>query len=201
MSGAEGHDGVQHRLERFRHEGLQHVAFDRQIVDAGKFHDAPGGSGDGDRDLFRPDLAAAGGDTGHRLAFAQKAGDLAMLDDVDAAPVGGARISPRDGVMAGGAGARLQQPADDGKTRRSRHVEARHQPLDVLWPDDQFGVDTFVAHGVAAPGEIVELRRRMGQVDDPALGEHHIVVELVREVLPQFHRVLIEARIFRQQVV
>ena len=80
----------------------------------------------GDGHLARADLAARGGDAGHPVAVAQEAGHLAILDDVDAAPVCRARKAPGDRVMAGGAGARLQQPADDGEARRARNVEARH---------------------------------------------------------------------------
>ena len=74
--------------------------------------------------FLAPDFAARGGDAGDAVAIAQEAGDLAILDDVDAAPVGAARIAPGDRIVAGGAGARLHQAADDGKARRRRRYRA-----------------------------------------------------------------------------
>ena len=91
-------------------------------------------------DLLGADLAARRRDADDAVAVAQEAGDLAILDDVDAAPVGAARIAPGDGVVAGGAGARLHQPADDREARRARHVEARHLARDLA-RRHQLGVD------------------------------------------------------------
>ena len=52
-----------------------------------------------------------------RSPLLHEARDFAVLDDVDTEPVGGVRIAPGDGIVAGGAAARLQQPADDREAR------------------------------------------------------------------------------------
>ena len=60
-------------------------------------------------------------------ALARKAGDLAILHDVDAEPVGAARIAPDHRVVARRAGARLQQPALDRKARIVEIEEGRQR--------------------------------------------------------------------------
>ena len=57
----------------------------------------------------------------------RKAGDLAVLDDVDAACVRGARKAPGDGVVTRDAGARLEEGARDREARGRREVEDRHE--------------------------------------------------------------------------
>ena len=109
---------VDEGFQRFGDEGLQHMALDRHRVDAGQLHDPSGAAGDRDRHLLGADLAARGRDAGDAVAVAQEAGDLAILDDVDAAPVGAARIAPGDRIVAGGAGAPLHQAADDREACR-----------------------------------------------------------------------------------
>jgi hypothetical protein len=41
----------------------------------------------------------------------------------------------------------------------------------------------------------------MGEIEDAALGKHHIVIEVVRQFLPQFHGEIVEADRFGQQIV
>src|SRR5690606_426036 len=111
------------------------------------------------------------------------------------------RIAPGDRIVACRSGARLHQSADDREPRIGRNVQPRHQPPHGLGTHNQLGVDAFVTHRVAAPREIVELRRRVGEVQDAALREHDVVVEVVGQPLPQLHRMLVEARVLRQQIV
>ena len=56
-----------------------------------------------------------------RAALAPDACDLAILDDVDAGPIGRAGIAPGDGVVAHRAAPPLQEAADDGKARHCRN--------------------------------------------------------------------------------
>ena len=91
-------------------------------------------------------------DADDAVALLQEAGHLAVLDDVDAEPVGGVREAPGDGVVARGAGARLQQPADDGKARVVAEVEAGAELGDLLG-HQKLGVDAVEPHGVAALGD------------------------------------------------
>ena len=65
----------------------------------------------------------------------------------------------------------------------------------------QFRVGAEMAHGIAAPRIFVELGGRVREVEHAALREHDIVVQLVGQVLPHLHRMLVEADVLRQQIV
>ena len=178
------------------------MAFDRQPVDAGELHDAA---------RCEPATATATflarisprvvGDADDAVAVAQEAGHLAILDDVDAAPVGAARIAPGHRIVAGRAGARLQQAADDRKARRAGDVEAGHQPGDLVRRTAARRRRRRWRMALPRRDIVVELGRRMREIEDAALREHDVVVEIVGEVLPQLHRMLVEADVVRQQVV
>ena len=159
------------------------MAFDGHMGDAGKLHDMAGAAGNGNRHLLGADLAPCRRHANDFVAVAQEAGDLAILDDVDAAPVSSARIAPGDRVVPGGAGARLHQPAKDGKARRTGDVQRRDKTLDLV-DAHQLGVDPEMTHRIAAPCIVIELSRRVREIEAAALGEHDVVVEVVREVLP-----------------
>ena len=123
-------------------------------------------TGDGDGDLPRAGMSPrVVVHAGHAVAVLQEARDLAVLDDVDAAPVGRRGVAPGDRVVARGAaratasGRRGPGIAPSRKRRgparalRSRQVQNR-------------GIDAVEPHGVAAPGELVHLRGRVGEIDD-----------------------------------
>ena len=108
-------------LMRLGDEGLQHVALDRQ-AQPGHRGDARRTAGDRHADLAGADRAARRLDAGDLPAVvAREAGDLAVLDDVDAALVGGARIAPDHRVVARGAAAALQQAALDRESAHCRN--------------------------------------------------------------------------------
>ena len=157
-----------------------------------------GAAGDRHADLAGADVAAAGLDAAHPAAFDPKAGDLAVLDHVDAAQVGGAGIAPGDGVVARGAGAALQQAAID---REAHVVEVEERRVADLVAVQQFGVDALQPDRVAAPREGVALAVGMEQVEQAALGHHRVVVEFLRQPLPELERVLVELGVAAQQVV
>ena len=90
------------------------MAFDRQLVDAGELHDPAGRAGHRHRHLPGADFAAGSGHADDPVAVAQETGDLAILDDVDAAPVRAARITPGDSVVARGAGLGCSSPPTTG---------------------------------------------------------------------------------------
>ena len=83
------------------------MRLDRQ-PQPGHRRDMAGMSGDGKPHLRRADRAARGLDADDTIALAQDAGDLAILDDVDAARIGGASVAPGDGIVPRRAAARLQ---------------------------------------------------------------------------------------------
>src|SRR5690606_39748716 len=62
--------------------------------------DARGAAGHRDADLLGRDLSTRCFDASHAIAFPREALDLAVLDDVDAQLIRGARIAPCDSVMA-----------------------------------------------------------------------------------------------------
>ena len=66
---------------------------------------------------------------------------------------------------------------------------------------EQFGVHAVDAHGIAAPGEGVALRIGVTEVQDAALRDHGVEVEVLLEALPQLHRPFVEGVVARQQVV
>ena len=133
-------------LHAFRHEGLQHMALDRQrepghlrhVRSSCRRRPAPA--------CWQPMKPLVVSTPDDPAVVAADAGDLAILDDVDAAAVGAARIAPGDRVMAHGAAAALQQPAHDGEARccrnsrkgsiaadRRRGRAARHRRRAAAW--------------------------------------------------------------------
>jgi hypothetical protein len=109
MPHAEGDDAGDHRLQPLGDEGLEHVGLDRQ-AQAGHRRDLAGAAGDRHADLAGGDGAAGGLDPADAAVLDAEAGDLAVLDQIDAAPVGAAGEAPGDRVVARGAGAALQRP-------------------------------------------------------------------------------------------
>ena len=174
------------------------MAFDRQPQSRHRRH-LPRPAGHDDADLLGPDRAARGLHPGHRAILDIDAGDLAILQQVDAAHIGAAGKAPGHRIMARGAAARVIQPAIDGK---ADIVEIEiggvfAYPLAV----QQDGVVALVDHGIAAPGGIIALAVGMEQVDDAALGMHDVVVQRLFQPFPQFQRVGIELGIARHHVI
>src|SRR5262245_53048956 len=90
-----------------------------------------GMAGDGDGHLLRPDGAARGFYPGDATVLDPEPGHLAMLDDVDAAGIGGAGITPRHGVMARAAAPALQAGADDRIARVPPDMDDRAPVLQL----------------------------------------------------------------------
>src|ERR1051326_2038115 len=150
VSGTEGDDGIEHGFERLAHESLQHMSLDRQAqagargppaggagggaadlgprAEAGPGGRGPraGGAGGGEADLARRDEAARGLDPAYAPVLDAEAGDLTILDDIDAALVRRAGVTPGDRVVARSPAARLQQAADDRASRVIGTIEERH---------------------------------------------------------------------------
>jgi hypothetical protein len=139
-------------------------------------------------------------DPAHAPVLDAEAGNLAILDDVDATCVRRAGVAPGDRVMACGAAARLEQAAEDRIARIVGAIEQRH-------PSCEFGaiephrVDAVELHGVAAPAVLIALGVGMGEVDDAALGEHDVEIEFLREPFPQLERPLVEVRVGLEQII
>ena len=89
-------------------------------------------AGRGNADARRADEAAGGLDAADRaVGVAPDAGDLAVLDDVDAQRVGGARIAPGDRIVARGAAAALQGGAEH-RVADVANVQRRAEGLGLL---------------------------------------------------------------------
>ena len=96
-----------------------------------------------------------------RPSAISNAGDFAILDDVDAATIGGAGKSPDHGVVAGGAAAALEEAAADREAGVGE-IEIGEQRADSGFVE-QLGIDAVEAHGVAAAAGGVALRRPNGR--------------------------------------
>ena len=144
------------------------------------------------RDVSRPATAPVGSAPDSR--------DLAVLDDVDAARVGGAGVAPGDGVVTRRAAAPLQRGAEHGIADRPRDVERRAEGLRLL------GRQPFVVYAVEAVGvdvalEALDVVLVMREHHHAALGEHHVVIELLRQALPELDRMLVDRRALVIEVV
>src|SRR6202035_4147557 len=113
---AEGDDAGDEWLDGLRHEGLQHVALDRQ-PQSRKTRNTRGAAGDRHPNLVGAKGAAGSFHADDARTFAQEPRHLAILDDVDAEVACGARVTPHHRVVACGATAPLQETAVDWKAR------------------------------------------------------------------------------------
>src|SRR6266581_8851190 len=115
----------------------------------------------------------------------QEAGNLTVLDNINAAVGGTARISPNDSVVPGRTTARLKQSTHDRKTSVIE-IEKRRQ-LSHAFRIQQFSIDAVKAHRIATPGKGVALPIGMIKVENAALAHHGVVVEILFKALPQLH--------------
>ncbi|MNF86547.1 hypothetical protein D3C84_689870 [compost metagenome] len=65
----------------------------------------------------------------------------------------------------------------------------------------QFAVHTVQAVGVDPARRVAHVLQGVAQVVDATLGEHHVVVQVLGQAFPQFHRVLVQLRRLVPQVV
>ena len=133
------------------------------------------------------------------VGVAQDARDLAVLDDVDPERIGGARVAPGDRIVARGAAAALQRRAQH-RVADVANVQRRAEGLGLLGRQPLV-VDAGGTVGVDVALEHLRVVHRVREHHDPAGGEHDVVVEHLREVLPQLHRVVVERGALIEQVV
>jgi len=96
--------------------------------------------------------------------FDVEAGDLAILDDIDAARIGAARIAPGHRIMPHRAATPLKKPALD---RKAGIVEIEKRQLGAqLIGIGQFRIRSGQEHRVGPPHEGIALRVGMKQVQD-----------------------------------
>ena len=121
---------------------------------------------------------------------AADAGHLAVLDDVDAQGIGGARIAPGDRVVARRAAAPLQRRAEH-RIANVANVQRRAEGLGLLGRQPLV-VDAGGAVGVHVTLGDLNVVHGMREHHDAARGEHDVVVEDLRQVLPALERVVVE---------
>ena len=108
-----------------------------------------------------------------------EAGDLAVLDDVDAARVGGAGDSPRRPRRAARRrrGAAARRRGSDSARRAS--VEDRHHCLDLLAASGSSESMPFSWMALTRRRESPHVVQGVRQVQHAALAEHHVVVQIL----------------------
>ena len=134
------------------------------------------------------------------VAALQEARDLAVLDDVHAELVRAARITPRDVVVARDAAPALQRRTEDRIPDLGRDVDDRQEGLQ-LGGLEPFRVDVVGVVRGDAPLQLADVVEAVREVDDAALAQHHVEVELVLERLPELQAELVDRRALVPQVV
>jgi hypothetical protein len=146
------------------------------------------------------DPAAAGLHPRDPVAVLDEAGDLASLDQVHTQLVGPPGQRPGDVVVLGDAGAGLEGGTEDRVTGVGGDVEDGADLGDLVRPEP-FGVDAVEAVGVDPADAVADVLRGVREVEHAALAEEEVVVQLLREPLPQLERVFVEHSALVPQVV
>ena len=152
------------------------------------------------RDLPRRDPAATRLDRGHPAIACRQAGDLAVLDEIDAHRGRRTRETPGHVVMLRDARARLVGRAQHRVPDVRRDVDDRADLLDLLG-FQPFGVDPVEAVGVDPAHAVADVLQAVREVDHAALAEQDRIAEVFLEPLPQLQRVLVNAGTLVPQVV
>ena len=195
-----GHDNhVQHRFEGFRHPCLERVTLQRQ-AQTGHAGDIPGVARSYAAYLPGADKSSAGLHARNRAAFAANTYHLTILNDFDPDRVGGAGITPGQGVVAGGATPALQRSPQNRVASVGGDIDAGHQLLDSF-RGEEFAVDAVEKVGVDPPPDVAQFLQGMSQAQQAALTEHQVEVQLPSEVLPQLQRELVDVGSLVPEVV
>ena len=181
------------------YQRLQRVGFQRQ-AETGEPGHVPGVTGSDHADALGADEALVGLHADHRAVLLAETDHLGVLDQVDTGRIGRTGIAPGHGIVTGHAAATLHGGAHDRVAGVLAAVQVGNLRLDLP------GVEQLAVHAVEAVGTdatlgITHVLQRMAQVVDAALGEHDVVVQVLGQAFPQFHRMLVEMRGFVPQVV
>ena len=132
--------------------------------------------------------------------IAPKPQDLAVLDDIDAHRVGAARIAPRHRIVPRHAAAALQGGTHHGMADVRRDVERRAERLGFL-RRQPLVVDAVQPVGIDVALEALHVVHVVREHHDAALREHDVVVELLRQALPQLEGMLVDGGALVLEVV
>ena len=119
-------------------------------------------------------------------------GDFAVLDDVDAARRRAARIAPGDRVVPRRAAAALQGRAHHRIARFARDVERRAEFLGLLRRQPLI-VDAVQPVGMDVALQHLHVMHVVGEHHDAARRIHDVVVEVLRQPVPQLQRMVVDA--------
>src|SRR3984957_12647685 len=149
-------------------------------------------AGDRDPDRFGANFAEARLDADASAVLHYEVGRLAILDDVDAEPVGGACITPGDRVVPGDAAAPLPDAAIRQIARIERLGHQRQASAGFVWTPG-WRVGAVELHRVGEARRHLELGGGVGNIEDAALAQHDVEVELARQPLIEPERQVIES--------
>ena len=93
----------------------------------------------------------------------------------------------------------LKQTAPDRKAGIVE-IEKRHHVPD-RGPVQQIGINPVKPHGIAAPRVGIALSIGVKQVQDTALGDHGVEIEVLLQPLPELHRELVKRVVALKQIV
>ncbi|MNE58148.1 hypothetical protein D3C80_1531620 [compost metagenome] len=164
-----GHDHAgENRLDRFRHQRLQRIAFERQ-AHTGCVHDDRCMAGSGNSHFLGLDETSRRFNTSDgTVGIAANGGNGAVLDDIDTAGGGTARIAPGDRIMARRAGPLLQRAAHDRITGVGGNAERRAIFLAFLGREPAI-IDAVQTVGMNVALEALYVMHVMGEHQHAAL--------------------------------
>src|SRR5882757_5941960 len=116
---------------------------------------------------------------------------FAVLNDVHAKAVRGARESPGHGVVARSAGPALDESSEDGQARLRRNIERRYE-LRNLVPTQQLAIHSVQLHGVRHTLDHFQVVSALRQVNEAARTEHDVEIQLAPQGLVEADREVIQ---------
>ena len=200
VNGVRHHNAGENRLDRLRHQRLQRIAFQRHLHTR-RLHDHRSVPRRRDRDHFRADKALGGFHPFDRpISPAPDRNHRAVLDDIDAALGRSPRVAPGHRVVPRGACAHLQRRPHYRITGIGRHVQRWAKRLG-LGGGKPAVVDAVQPVGMDVTLERLHVMHVVRQHHHAALGEHDVVVQLGRQVVPQIQRVIVKLGAFVIKIV
>ena len=151
-------------------------------------------------DLLRRDGAAGCLETPNTAVRDLDPGHFAVLHDVHAARIGGARKSPGDGVMARDPAAPLERRTENRVSHVVGNIDDRNFRFYPRRVED-FRIDPIQANRPHPPGHLLEVVFVVREIQDAALAEHDVEVQLSAEPFVELQRLLVEMRTLIPQVV
>ena len=189
VHGVGHHDHIHARLDRLADQRLQRDRFNRQ-TEARHFGQLPGMTCNHHAQFVATDKPFRGFNALHHAPFGAHGGDFGLLDDVHPHGRTGPGIAPSHGVMPPRAAPRLiKRPKD--RIARPVNVDDRHQ-LFHLGRADVFGLHALQQVGMHRTKIAAHLVMGLRQHQKSARAEHHVVVQILAQVLIKLQRLVID---------